>query len=365
MLRRLLLACGLALGLGLLPASSLPKPTQRVGEPRPSLARFGEATRSSNRAAARITRLSDQEFWRLATESSEPDGYFRSDNLTSNEIMFQRVIPELLERTGGGGVYLGVGPEQNFTYMAALQPEIAIIFDIRRGNLLLQLMYKAIFELTRNRVEFVSMLFSKPRPRELAVQSTAAGLFAAFQRVPGDETSYLRNLHAIRERLTLVHGLPLSARDVEGIEYVYHAFYSRGFEIRYSPSYAELMTQTDNAGLPRSYLADEANFAFLKDLETKNLVVPVVGDFAGPKAIRAVGAYLKAHDRTVKAFYLSNVEQYLFQENKWAAFCRNVATLPLDLSSTFIRATRGAGAGFGVGFVTSLGAISAEIRECS
>src|SRR4029078_3035308 len=98
---------------------------------------------------------------------SEPGGYFRSaniTNLTSNELWFQYVIPDLLSRTKPGGVYLGVGPEQNYTYMAATRPKMAIIFDIRRGNLDIQLMYKAIFELASDRADFVSRLFSKTRP---------------------------------------------------------------------------------------------------------------------------------------------------------------------------------------------------------
>src|SRR6185295_5875591 len=103
------------------------------------------------RAAELPSSLSDREFWQLVTESSEPDGYFRSDNLTSNELYFQYVIPDLEKRTRRGGVYLGVGPEQNYTYMAAIRPSMAIIFDIRRGNLDLQLMYKALFELASDR----------------------------------------------------------------------------------------------------------------------------------------------------------------------------------------------------------------------
>ena len=89
-------------------------------------------------------------------------------------------------------------------------------------------------------------------------------------------------------------------------------------------------------------------------------MIPVVGDFGGPKAIRAVGTYLKAHGATVTAFYLSNVEQYLRQDGKWDAFCRNVATLPLDASSTFIRSSS---AGYG-GFVSSLGGMVAETKSC-
>ena len=126
------------------------------------------------------------------------------------------------------------------------------------------------------------------------------------------------------------------------------------------------MAATDAAGRERSYLATEAGFAWLKDLESRNMVVPVVGDFGGPKAIRAVGQYLKTHTATVGAFYLSNVEQYLQQDGKWTAFCQSVATLPLDQSSTFIRSQNGGGGfgGRGVGFVNSLGAIASEVKTC-
>src|SRR5690242_8876907 len=94
------------------------------------------------RAASKLpARLTDLEFWQLSNDSSEPDGYFRSDNLTSNELGFLYVLPELATRTKPGEAYLGVGPEQNYTYIAATRPAMAIIFDIRRGNLVLQLMY--------------------------------------------------------------------------------------------------------------------------------------------------------------------------------------------------------------------------------
>jgi len=317
------------------------------------------------RAATTLpSRLSDHEFWQLSSDASEPDGYFRSDNLTSNETGFLRVVPELVARTKQGQVYLGVGPEQNFSYMAATRPALAIIFDIRRGNLLVQLMYKAIFELTRDRADFVSMLFSRPRPERLNADSTVADLFAAFASTSNDEALYERNLKAIVDRLVKFHGLPLSPREIEGLARIYRVFFDRGASIRFSPTYVDLMTATDDAGTFRSYLASNASFAFLRELEASNLVVPVVGDFGGPKAIRSIGGYLKARGATVGAFYLSNVEQYLYQDGKWPAFCRNVATLPLDGTSTFIRSTSGRGAGFGVGFVSSLGAMTTETKSC-
>ena len=126
-------------------------------------------------------RLSDREFWQLVTDLSEPAGYFNSDNLLSNEGSYQQAIPALLRAIRPDGVYLGVGPEQNFTYIVALRPRMAFIFDIRRGNLIEQLLYKALFELSANRAEFVSRLFSRPRPPGL---DTTSSVDVLFDRTP-------------------------------------------------------------------------------------------------------------------------------------------------------------------------------------
>ena len=296
-------------------------------------------------------KLSDAEFWKLVTDFSESNGYFRSDNYVSNENSYQWVIPDLLRTTKRGGVYLGVGPDQNFTYLVALQPKIAFIFDIRRQNLLTHLMYKALIEQSADRADFVSHLFSRPRPARLDSASTAEAIFTAFAAVPPDSAFYHRNLDAIHDRLVATHGFALSSDDWATLKSVYDAFVTAGPDITYNfsqrrpfygrarmPSYADLQMETDSARVHRSYLATEANYRALRLLETNNLVVPVVGDFAGPTAIRAVSSYLRAHGATVTAFYLSNVEQYLFQApDDWRRFYANAATLPIDSTSTFIR----------------------------
>jgi hypothetical protein len=208
------------------------------------------------------------------------------------------------------------------------------------------------------------MPFSKPRPAGLGATATATELFRAIGAVATSDALYAQNLKAITEHITKTHGFQLLASDLSGMEAVFQTFFWSGYAVRPSPTYAELMTATDQAGVSRSYLASEELFGVLKDLESRNLVVPVVGDFGGPKAIRAIGSYLKAQGATVSAFYLSNVEQYLSQDGKWDAFCRNVATLPLDASSTFIRsASGGGGGGRGVGFISSLGSMAAEVRQ--
>jgi hypothetical protein len=327
-------------------------------------------------------RLTDEAFWKLSVDLSEDNGHFRSDNLLSNEIWFQTVIPDLLAKTRPEGVYLGVGPEQNFTYIAALKPKMVFITDIRRGNLHTQLLYKALFELSADRADFMARLFTKKRPEGLTDQTSARDLQQAYwdeTRTPtGDLAAYKINLQAVIDQLTKKHSLPLSREDLDGIDYVYGNFYQWGPAITYSSStgsgfrgnnnmanYATLMQATDSAGVFRSFLADEERFRFLKSLEEKNLIVPVVGNFAGPKALRGVGNYLREHGATVTAFYLSNVEQYLIQDGIWNAFCANVAALPLDEASTFIRTSQGGGGGGGNGLMTYLASMQAETKGCA
>src|SRR5262247_4001211 len=319
--------------------------------------------------------LSDQEFWKLSSESSEPDGTFRSDNLLSNELYFQYVIPPLNQTAKAGRVYMGVGPEQNFTYISAIKPKMVFIVDIRRGNLDLQLMYKAIFELSKDRAEFVSRLFARKQPANIGPNSTVEEIFNMVANAPTSDEIYAENLSAIKDHLVKKHGFPLSENDLGGIDWVYGNFQRFGTRINYGSSgrggfgngvtYADLMTATDAQGVSRSFLASEENFNVLKSLEMKNVIVPVVGNFARTKAIRSVGKYVTDKEAIVAAFYLSNVEQYLRQDGIWDDFCRNVAALPLDQSSTFIRSERGGRFGLGSGLNSDLGNMAAEVKTCT
>jgi hypothetical protein len=287
--------------------------------------------------------LSDKEFWAMVDGFSEEGGSFASDNIISNEIAFQHVIPEL-QRAPREGAYLGVGPEQNFTYIAALKPEIAFIIDIRRQNLLLHLLYKARAELSEDRADFMSRLFARPSPAGLGTDATARALFDAFGAVPISDGLVNSNLKAIVDRLERTHGFPLTGDDERGIAEIYRSLYMGGPSMRgnfgggpWIPSYAELMAETDAAGMAHSYLASEQNFRTLKEYEQNNLIVPLVGDFGGDRAIRSVGHYLKEHNATVATFYASNVEEYLFKGGSWGKFARNVSVLPIGGRSMFIR----------------------------
>jgi hypothetical protein len=329
-------------------------------------------------AAATAPKLvGDEEFWRITQDFSERAGTFQSDNLLSNERWFQHVVPALVQKARQNRAYVGVGPEQNFTYIFALKPNLAFIVDIRRGNFDLHLMYKALFELSADRAEFVSRLFSRPRPEGLTAKSSAEEIFRAFAAVEATDTLYSRNMRSIVNQLTKSHQFQLSSADILRMQHIYNAIYVYGPNIQYSttqnagrrvtrePTYAELMVATDQGGFEHSFLSTEEAFAYMKTFESENRLIPLMGDFGGPKALRAVGRYLSENRARVSAFYLSNVEEYLKQDGKLKSFCANAATLPVDETSTFIRSARTGTPDFGFELVSELGSMTADLAACN
>ena len=281
--------------------------------------------------------LSDDAFWALVTELSEAPGSFsHSDNLVSNEIVLPHTVRQLRAR---GGVYIGVGPEQNFSYIARVAPAMAFIIDIRQENRNLHLLYKALFELSADRVDFVSRLFSRQRPDHLDGDVPARALFDAYHAAEPSSELLAKTRAAVRDRLLETHRLPLPAADLESIDYALNAFHADGPDIAYrpsrpsgerQPSYRALMTAADFSGRPQSYLASDEAFRFVKAQHEKNLIVPVVGDFGKSEgSIVRVGEYVRRHGGQISAFYGSNVQAYLGNQ-QLIAFCRSLATLPLS-----------------------------------
>jgi hypothetical protein len=221
----------------------------------------------------------------------------------------------------------------------------------------------------------------------LSEGSTADQLLGAYEVAERDAVLAEANRKAIKDLLTKEHKFKLTEEDLQTMDHVFDVFALYGTGLNYSSnigggqggrgggantvSYGELMVLSEN-GMNRSYLASEESFRFMKDMERKNLLIPVVGNFGGPKAIRAVGQYLKDHGTTVGAFYLSNVEQYLFSPPRQGGnttpihreFYENVGTLPLDESSTFIRSgNQGGGGGRGGGLTPMMSSMMHVLRE--
>jgi len=296
--------------------------------------------------------LPASEFSRLIQDFSEPDGYFRSDNFTSNETSYLHVIDKLHELEVSGGAYIGVGPEQNFTYIAKIRPQIAFIVDIRRQAAIQHLLYKAIFHLAETRAQFLANLLCRPLAGDKQPTGTASisELVDYFARVPASNELFGRNLARVKKTIQEDFRCALNDRDQARLEYVYAAFRDGGLRLSFQfssfgrsgyggfPTLGDLVLETDLQGRFGNFLASDDDYGFVRHLQELNRIIPVTGDFGGPKALASVGAYLKEKGCTVSAFYTSNVEQFLFQNGVFGNFVANIRKLPINDKSVFIRA---------------------------
>ena len=304
-------------------------------------------------------------FSALILDMSEPEGEFHTDNLTSNESAYLHPLPILLNLELSGGVYVGVGPEQNFAYIGALRPEMAFIVDIRRQNMLQHLLYKALFALSDTRADFLSKLLSKPLYEDLPFFSRmfrSAPSWVAAEREPSIEelidyfdsvdpveSLYSDNLAQIRS-LIGTYGIDASD-DMMAIEHVYNEFYRRQLDIQYDlrgrdgkqlrqfPDLRDLLSAATIQGETAGFLASELSYRYVKDMQRRNLIVPVVGDFSGDRALRAIAEFVKMHEATISVFYTSNVEYYLIAwgYTGFSRFIDNVDRFPTEKNSVFVR----------------------------
>jgi len=288
--------------------------------------------------------ISLTEFGRLMASLSEPEGYFDSDNFVSNEAAYLSVLPSLKRLGVHGGVYLGVGPDQNFSYIAAVQPALAVIIDIRRQNTLQHLYYKALFQLSANRTEYLERLFGRPLNRE-ARQAAATGISDLLERIARAP----ENAPFAAKKVNEIHSwdLGLGAEDFASIRYVAKAFIDGGPDLKFTsynraprphhPSYRQLLAGTDSNGVQANFLAQDDRFQVVKRLQAENRILPVVGDLGGSMALPRTAAELRRRHLEVTCVYTSNVEFYLFGSERWAAYVRNIRALPTANEAYIIR----------------------------
>jgi hypothetical protein len=292
-------------------------------------------------------------FASLVEQLSEPNGQFDTDNLISNEQSYLHVVPALEQAGVSGGVYIGVGPDQNFSYIARLRPAEAFIVDIRRDNLLLHLLFKAIFAVSRNRVEYLSLLTGRPAPdraetwRDASIEKIVGYFDEAKPLTAAQGAEDVERLHAAIRK----SGVPVSARDFATIDRFHAAFVQDGLSLQfhssgrpareYYPTYRDLLLETDRKGRKLCYLASEDDFQFVRALEGRDGVIPVVGDLSGPHAVAAIGQLMTQRGERLSAFYVSNVENYLFRDGAYARYVDNLKRLPRSDRSLIIRAIFG------------------------
>jgi hypothetical protein len=290
--------------------------------------------------------ISDSDFGALVETLSEPEGYFDTDNFITNETSYLHVVDRLEEDVRPNGVYLGVGPDQNFSYIVHTRPSLAIVTDIRRQNMLQHLLLKVLIERAEGRADYLCSLLGRncEHVREpLALDE----MLAAIRRAPASADLLGDAIVVVRETLLDSYGLSLSAVDLERIEYVHRSFASAGLAMRFSsfgrsstgyPTLEEILLERDLDGEYQNYLATDDLFRRLQEFQRENRLIPVVGDFAGREALPRIAQFLKDHDLEVATFYVSNVEFYLTGLPAWGAYVENLKRFPFRPDAVFVRA---------------------------
>ena len=298
--------------------------------------------------------ISTSGFAGISAALSDSGGYFDTDNLISNERSVLHAVSDLETRGIRGGVYLGVGPDQSFNYIAQIEPRLAIIMDIRRDNLLQHLMYKALFEAAGNRMEYLALWLGRPVPDSAnGSQSMSIDSLISWARSASvSEGSVGHALSQVRERVRS-YGIALSEEDMATIERFHRAFIRDGMDLRfnsfgrapqpYYPTLAELLSERDRSGKQVGYLASERAFQVVKSLERRNLVIPAVSDLSGSKGLPELAALLRQMKDSISVIYTSNVEDYLLRDGKFPAFVEHLAALPARDDAVIIRSWFGVG----------------------
>ena len=289
---------------------------------------------------------------------SERGGYFDTDNLISNERSYLQVVSDLKRRSVHGGAYIGVGPDQNFSYISEVRPNVAFIIDVRRDNLLLHLLFKALFELSETRVEYLAYLTGRPLPPALSGwrQAPIDRLVGYVDKTSASSDAITARRQRIDDALRRT-GVPLSSDDFQTIAAFHRRFIDDGLSLRfnstgrppqlYYPTYRDLLLETDASGNQVNYLASEDSFQFVKSLQSRDRIVPVVGDISGPTALQAVGRAIAARGERLSAFYVSNVEFYLFGQGAYSRFVTNLRGIPRTKGAVLIRSVFGRYSSFG------------------
>jgi hypothetical protein len=290
---------------------------------------------------------------------SEPGGFFDTDNLISNERSYLHAVDDIEALGIHGGAYLGVGPDQNFSYIAAIEPEVAYLIDIRRDNLLLHLLYKALFELAATRVEYLALLFGREPPA--AVEAWRDADITALVRYLDEANStaaIVARTRVATDSSIATFGVLLDSTDWATIDRFHQTFIRSGLSLTFQtfgrpprafyPTYRDLLAERDRGGRQVNYLASPHRYEVVRELQLRDAVIPVVGDVAGSHALSAIAEEMQAGGIELSVFYISNVEFYLFREGTFDAFAANLERLPRLRESVIVRSVfdRGGPEGF-------------------
>jgi len=300
--------------------------------------------------APRSPALSDAVFGQWLEQCSERGNDFISDNWVSNETAYADHLDFLRRTVPSNSVFIGVGPEQNFSYLAAVPYRYAFIVDIRRGNLLQHLYYKVLFEDCETPQQWLAALCSRPCDPgwERLAYSDWLERLATAKADPRQAAVFLDHF---RRRVTQLNFVTRDS-DWKFLARLQNEFAAKGLDVRFEyrlpkadeptfPTFREVLLARDPAGHYGCFLADPAGYGRVRHMQQENRIIPVIGDFGGRRTFGEIAAILRRHNLKVGLFYASNVEFYLmprrFPGAKMENFVWNLECLPTSPATLLLR----------------------------
>lgn len=270
-----------------------------------------------------------------------------SNYLVSNELGYQNVISHLERYVNHNSIYVGVGPEQNFTYISAIRPSFAFIIDNRKENQLLHYLFRSCFELALSRQDYLSLLFSKPLPVNVNLISIN-DLITHFLHVKSNKALFEKNWDRLYKKIQS-YRKNISIDDLEQIKIMYNHFFQNHLLLRTRnemtswegwpyPSYQDFLLATDHTtGYNFNFLNDDRRFQLIKTMQQNNRIIPITGDLTGNKTLKEIGKFAEGRGKGIGVLYISNAEHVIFQENLFDRFLSNIIKMPKEKHSIMIR----------------------------
>lgn len=275
-----------------------------------------------------------------------PTGPSSADNLMTNEDSLASVMDQIRSESPPGTVFLGVGPDQNYTFIATARPIEAYLLDYRKKNQLLHLMHLALIAKSPNRIDYLENYWARRvkvgliSPPNDDHSKTTEKLLLLFRRSELDQQFLAQNIGDVMSEL--LNSQFLDANEIEEVGRIQKRLAGPGPEARFLalkmyPTIASLISMKTRAGKPGHWLAGDDYYQEVRELCFQQKIYPVVGDWSGQLCLKKLAAHLNSTEKKVGLVYISDVEFFLLRGNRFSHYIENLARLPLHDEVRIVR----------------------------
>ncbi len=228
--------------------------------------------------------------------------------LVSNENHHHQFYQSLLDQKGG--IYLGVGGEQNYLLAGWAQADIIILMDFDQMVVDLHKLYRMMFLKAGSPKEFLAFFSDTPRMRKQI-------------------ESWILEWYGVRNDQVDGHAKNLCTEICKAVTKVYRVSLGHRLIPR---RLAWIQKQYRRLAIP-TFLTDQAQYLHIKELFQKNQVFMVRGDLS-KDMLAKVAEKLKNSSKTIRLLYLSNAERYFLYD---PSFRKNMKMIPFDTNALILR----------------------------